>query len=123
MRIADALDREHLGKVESVSPTLDAQNGRLHLTLTGAEDRSLEEWTVHAKAGLLAEVFDLAVVLEGRRVSVGAKSPSPVHAQAHVQPQPQSQPPASASGQTNPSANAAATAAAATGRTRDGSSC
>ncbi len=78
LRIADALDREHLGKVESVVPRLDAQHGRLHLALVGTEDRSLEEWTVHAKAGLLAEVFDLAVVLGERRVSSVPKSAGPV---------------------------------------------
>ncbi len=78
LRIADALDREHLGKVETVVPRLDAQHGRLHLALVGTEDRSLEEWTVHAKAGLLAEVFDLAVVLAERRVSSAPRSSGPV---------------------------------------------
>ena len=70
LRIADALDREHLGKVQDVLPDLDPAKGRLYLSLTGDEDRALEEWTVHAKAGLMSEVFDIAVVLGERRGSL-----------------------------------------------------
>ena len=60
LRVADALDREHLGKVKSVRGSIDAK-GRLVLAVDGAEDRELEEWTVRAKSGLLRDVFDLDV--------------------------------------------------------------
>ena len=61
LRIADALDREHLGKVTSVRATIDKTKKRLVLAISGQEDRELEEWTVKAKAELLREVFDLDV--------------------------------------------------------------
>lgn len=61
LRIADALDREHLGKVTNVRATIDKSKRRLMLAVTGQEDRELEEWTVKAKAELLREVFDLDV--------------------------------------------------------------
>jgi exopolyphosphatase/guanosine-5'-triphosphate,3'-diphosphate pyrophosphatase len=61
LRIADALDREHLGKVRDVRGVVDAGRGKLVLYVTGSEDRELEEWTVRAKADLLREVFDLDV--------------------------------------------------------------
>ncbi len=61
LRIADALDREHLGKVQSVSARVDAARGKLLLSISGDEDRELEEWTVRAKAELLRDVFDLDV--------------------------------------------------------------
>jgi len=61
LRIADALDREHLGKVTGVRATLDKDKSRVLLDLSGEEDRELEEWTVRAKAGLLRDVYDLEV--------------------------------------------------------------
>lgn len=63
LRIADALDREHLGKVTHVRASIDKGKGRVTLTLTGDEERLLEEWTVRAKAGLLRDVFGLEVAL------------------------------------------------------------
>jgi exopolyphosphatase/guanosine-5'-triphosphate,3'-diphosphate pyrophosphatase len=61
LRIADALDREHLGKVKSVTGRIDKQKGKLLLLVDGDEDRELEEWTVRAKSELLRDVFDLDV--------------------------------------------------------------
>lgn len=63
LRIADALDREHLGKVESVRADIEPKARKLNLFVTGQEDRELEEWTVRAKSELLRDVFDLDVVL------------------------------------------------------------
>ncbi len=63
LRIADALDREHLGKVKSVRAEIDGRGRRMFLHLTGDEDRELEEWTVRAKSELLRDVFDLETVL------------------------------------------------------------
>jgi len=61
LRIADALDREHLGKVKSVSARVDKNKGKMLLLIEGDEDRELEEWTVRAKSELLRDVFDLDV--------------------------------------------------------------
>jgi exopolyphosphatase/guanosine-5'-triphosphate,3'-diphosphate pyrophosphatase len=63
LRIADALDREHLGKVDGVRAAVDRAKGRVTLTISGKGDRELEEWTVHAKAELLRDVFDLDVAI------------------------------------------------------------
>jgi exopolyphosphatase/guanosine-5'-triphosphate,3'-diphosphate pyrophosphatase len=70
LRIADALDREHLAKVKGVRAEIDGKGRKMHLFVTGEEDRELEEWTVRAKSELLRDVFDLDLVL------VGAPSPS-----------------------------------------------
>jgi len=69
LRIADALDREHLGKVKDVRADVDAPRGRLLLAVVGDEDRELEEWTVRAKSGLLKDVFGLEVELIPRSSS------------------------------------------------------
>jgi len=66
LRIADALDREHLGKVKSVRARVDANKGKLLLTVEGDEDRELEEWTVRAKSELLRDVFDLDVAFSDK---------------------------------------------------------
>ena len=64
LRIADALDREHLGKVKLVRAGVDRERRKLRLTVIGQEDRELEEWTVRQKADLLRDVFDLDVAIE-----------------------------------------------------------
>lgn len=61
LRVADALDREHLGKVERLRGAVVGK--KLVLTLEGAEDRTLEEWTLGVKAEMLRDVFLLDVVL------------------------------------------------------------
>ncbi len=75
LRIADALDREHLGKIESVRAQVDRTKGRVSLTLNGQKDRELEEWTVRAKSDLLRDVFDLDVVV-ANATSPGTDPPS-----------------------------------------------
>jgi exopolyphosphatase/guanosine-5'-triphosphate,3'-diphosphate pyrophosphatase len=65
LRIADALDREHRGKVDSVRGVVDRGKARLLLFVTGEPERELEEWTVKAKSGLLHDVFDLDAVIAG----------------------------------------------------------
>jgi exopolyphosphatase/guanosine-5'-triphosphate,3'-diphosphate pyrophosphatase len=65
LRIADALDREHLGKVKGVKAEIDNGKRRLTLHVAGEEDRELEEWTVRAKSELLRDVFDLEVTIAG----------------------------------------------------------
>lgn len=63
LRVADALDREHRGKVESVKAVAERNKGRVVLHLRGEADRSLEEWTVRAKGELLQDVYDLTVTV------------------------------------------------------------
>lgn len=65
LRIADALDREHLGKVTSVRAEIEGKGRKMHLVIDGDEDRELEEWTVRAKSDLLRDVFDLDVTIAG----------------------------------------------------------
>ena len=61
LRVADALDREHLGKVERLRGAVVGK--KLVLTLDGEEDRTLEEWTLGVKSEMFREVFLLEVVL------------------------------------------------------------
>jgi exopolyphosphatase/guanosine-5'-triphosphate,3'-diphosphate pyrophosphatase len=74
LRIADALDREHRGKVRSVRARVDRAAGKLWLLIDGAPDRELEEWTVRKKSELFHEVYDLEVMLS----SVPQAAPSSV---------------------------------------------
>jgi exopolyphosphatase/guanosine-5'-triphosphate,3'-diphosphate pyrophosphatase len=80
LRIADALDREHLGKVKSVRAEIDGKGRKLNLLVTGDEDRELEEWTVRAKSELLRDVFDLDVTIAGSTASVRPSSREPAAA-------------------------------------------
>ena len=59
LRVADALDREHRSKIAGVSSRIDGDT--LVLELSGTEDRSLEEWTVGAKCGMLKDALGLDV--------------------------------------------------------------
>lgn len=63
LRIADALDREHLGKVKAVRAEVDAGKRKVLLHVSGEDDRQLEEWTVRAKSELLRDVFHLDVAI------------------------------------------------------------
>jgi exopolyphosphatase/guanosine-5'-triphosphate,3'-diphosphate pyrophosphatase len=69
LRIADALDREHKQKIESVRAAVDRGLGHVTLFLRGDADRELEEWTVRAKASLWRDEYDLDVVIA--RAEVG----------------------------------------------------
>jgi exopolyphosphatase / guanosine-5'-triphosphate,3'-diphosphate pyrophosphatase len=75
LRIADALDREHRGKVDSVRGVVDRTKGRLLLFVTGEPERELEEWTVKAKSGLLQDVFDLEAVVAGSSSAGDSSAP------------------------------------------------
>lgn len=78
LRVADALDREHRGKVADVSARVEG--GTLVLEVRGTGDRALEEWTVRAKSGMLREAFGLDVRLvdaDGAARSVRTHPPSP----------------------------------------------
>ena len=63
LRLADALDREHRQKIESVRAAVDRAAGKVTLFLRGSDDRELEEWTVGAKASLWSDEYDLDVAI------------------------------------------------------------
>ncbi len=76
LRVADALDREHRGKVTEVSGRLDGE--ALVLEVSGAPDRELEEWTVRAKAGLLKEALGLDVrIVDGSSGKASRRGSTP----------------------------------------------
>jgi exopolyphosphatase/guanosine-5'-triphosphate,3'-diphosphate pyrophosphatase len=69
LRLADALDREHKQKIESVRAAIDRAAGHVTLFLRGTDDRELEEWTVGGKASLWREEYDLDVTIAKAEVS------------------------------------------------------
>ncbi len=69
LRIADALDREHKQKIESVRAAVDRGAGQVTLFLRGSDDRELEEWTVGAKASMWRDEYDLDVGIAKAEVS------------------------------------------------------
>lgn len=77
LRIADALDREHRGKVTGVSGRIEGDT--LILAIQSEGDRALEDWTVLAKAGMLRDALGLDVRIAD---SGGGSSPGPMSAPA-----------------------------------------
>jgi exopolyphosphatase/guanosine-5'-triphosphate,3'-diphosphate pyrophosphatase len=65
LRIADALDREHLQAVRGVKAS--TSKSRLTLELDGDGDLLLERWALRRKAGLFTETFGLEVEIAGER--------------------------------------------------------
>lgn len=63
LRIADALDREHLQAVRGV--TAKVTRNRLKLELDADGDLLLERWALRRKADLFADTFGLTVVIAG----------------------------------------------------------
>ena len=63
LRIADALDREHLGKVSGVRARVDRARNVAFLTLEGKGERQLEEWSLRMKSDLFRDVYGLDIVL------------------------------------------------------------
>jgi exopolyphosphatase/guanosine-5'-triphosphate,3'-diphosphate pyrophosphatase len=61
LRLADALDREHLQKVTEVSA--ETRDGRVELSLEGDGDLELERWALDRKKRLFEETFDLKVTV------------------------------------------------------------
>jgi exopolyphosphatase/guanosine-5'-triphosphate,3'-diphosphate pyrophosphatase len=64
LRIADALDREHLQAVRGVTAKV-TRGGKLKLELDADGDLLLERWALRRKADLFAATFGLPVVLAG----------------------------------------------------------
>jgi exopolyphosphatase/guanosine-5'-triphosphate,3'-diphosphate pyrophosphatase len=61
LRIADALDREHLQRVDDVSAAV--RDGELLLSVHGSGDLALERWALTRKADLFRDTFGLDVAL------------------------------------------------------------
>jgi exopolyphosphatase/guanosine-5'-triphosphate,3'-diphosphate pyrophosphatase len=78
LRLADALDREHLGKVDRVRAVVDSKARKFSLELEGQDDRELEEWTLRAKSELFRDVFDLDVHLANESVPSARSASSTV---------------------------------------------
>ena len=70
LRVADALDREHRGKIESVRAAVDRGGSKVKLFLRGEDDRELEEWAVREKSSLLRDVYDLDVEIAKGEIKV-----------------------------------------------------
>lgn len=62
LRLADALDQEHLQRVESVRA--DLEKDVLELTVTGRGDLLLERWALQKKAQFFEKTFDVTVRLD-----------------------------------------------------------
>ena len=74
LRVADALDRGHRGKVESIE--VSTKKEVLQLTLVSREDLSLETWTLERKAELFRDVFGLEVQTKTRAPRAPASAPN-----------------------------------------------
>ena len=66
LRIADALDREHVQAVRAVTARA-GKSGRLKLELDGAGDLLLERWALRRKGGLFTDTFGLSIEVAGDR--------------------------------------------------------
>jgi exopolyphosphatase/guanosine-5'-triphosphate,3'-diphosphate pyrophosphatase len=61
LRLADAMDNEHAGKVETFS--VEYKKPKFILTLKGEGDLLLEKWAVMKKSAMLEEVFNVKFML------------------------------------------------------------
>ena len=62
LRLADALDRQHQSRVQSVR--VERREDQVQLAITGSEDLLLECWATKKKAEMFEEVFDTTVSVE-----------------------------------------------------------
>lgn len=63
LRVADALDKEHLGRVGSMRALAHDTRRIVELRLTGTADRTLEEWALIEKSKLFEETFGYKIVV------------------------------------------------------------
>ena len=59
LRIADALDRQHVQNVDEIRATVDAEDVTIHVR--GRGDLMLEQWAVTKKSGLFEKTFNRRV--------------------------------------------------------------
>ncbi|HUR64339.1 MAG TPA: Ppx/GppA phosphatase family protein [Candidatus Thermoplasmatota archaeon] len=62
LRVADALDRQHLGAVHAVK--VRVEKDAVVLRLRGQGDLALEQWAVQEKGGLFCSAFDTTLEME-----------------------------------------------------------
>ncbi len=62
LRVADALERTHVGRIRSFS--VRRENDRFVLEVSGVDDVALEQLALEQKGGLFAEVFGRPIVIE-----------------------------------------------------------
>ncbi len=65
LRIADALDREHLQRVKRVA--VDVKDDKIVLDLEGKGDLLLEQWAIKRKAKMFRNTFELEVTLQAQQ--------------------------------------------------------
>jgi exopolyphosphatase/guanosine-5'-triphosphate,3'-diphosphate pyrophosphatase len=70
LRLADALDREHLQAVTAVRATVAKQ--RLRLELEGTGDFLLERWALRQKGGMFSDTFGLEIEVNGETMRESA---------------------------------------------------
>ncbi len=71
LRVADALDREHLQRVQGVRATIEGRE--LLLEVDGRGDLLLEQWALRKKGRMCESVFGLAVTLVGTEAALGPR--------------------------------------------------
>jgi exopolyphosphatase/guanosine-5'-triphosphate,3'-diphosphate pyrophosphatase len=72
LRLADALDREHLQRVRSVEARIKGR--QLILSLEAGGDLALERWSIEKKAQLLTRLLDLTLVIKTNRLTEPLKA-------------------------------------------------
>lgn len=71
LRVADALDRGHRSKVETIEVSVRA--GRIRIEVASEEDASLEAWTVGRKGQLLEQALGTSIDLVVHAIESGAE--------------------------------------------------
>jgi exopolyphosphatase/guanosine-5'-triphosphate,3'-diphosphate pyrophosphatase len=66
LRLADALDREHLQRVRSLQVKI--KGGQLILALQAGGDLALERWSIQKKAQLITRLLNLTLVINSNRL-------------------------------------------------------
>ena len=66
LRVADALDREHVQNVRDLAIEIDDEH--MEIELEGEGDFELERWALERKKGLFEEMFDLEIVVANETV-------------------------------------------------------
>ena len=89
LRVADALDHSHRGRVVSLR-VLDGSDGVLLDVATRDEDPGLELWAAEHKAGLWQSCFGSALRFRSRRISVASGSRSSIDGELALRETPRS---------------------------------
>jgi exopolyphosphatase/guanosine-5'-triphosphate,3'-diphosphate pyrophosphatase len=66
LRIADALDREHVQSVRDLA--IEVDEGHMEIELKGEGSFELERWALERKKALFEETFDLEITIANEAV-------------------------------------------------------